>query len=101
MSDAGEGSGANVTLPPAEKRPRNGLSVSPQKRAEPLLDVAGGCRLKCNGELGPDSKAIQCDLCGSWIRAGCENISDEVYDNINAVLGSVNSDLRPNLTPTN
>jgi len=60
-----------------------------------LSTVTGGCCIKCEEELGADrgadSKAVQCDLCGSWIHAVCENISDDVYDSMNAVLGSVNN----------
>ena len=79
---------------PAEKRPRNGkrpLSVSPEKRGKPLGTLTGGCCIKCEEELGADSKAVQCDLCGSWIHAVCENISGDVYDSMNTVLGSVNN----------
>ena len=96
MSDSvNEESTSESTAPDAEvlqkrsrKRP---LSVSPQKRGESLRTLPGGCCIKCNDELGADSKAIQCDLCGSWIHAACENISDEVYGNMNVVLGSVNN----------
>ena len=38
-----------------------------------------------------DSKAIQHDLCGSWIHAACESISDKVYDSMNVVLGNANN----------
>jgi len=38
-----------------------------------------------------ESKAIQCDLCGAWIHSQCENVPDEVYENLNAVLGSLSN----------
>ena len=84
---------ARSSQPPAEKRQRNKrpLSLSPIKRQEQLKNLPGGCCIKCEVELGPESKAIQCDLCGSWIHSQCESVSDEVYENINTVLGCVNN----------
>ena len=92
MPNVDEGSTIPATdfVPPAEKRSRNKwpLSISPEKWGEPLCNIAGGCCIKCKDELGANSKAIQCDLCGSWINAACEKISDEV---MNVILGSVNN----------
>jgi len=47
--------------------------------------------VKCKQDLGPDCKAIQCDLCGSWIHFRCESVSDEVYENMNGALDSLNN----------
>jgi len=82
-----------TTEPPSKKshRPKRPLSVSPEKRQDSLRDLPGGCCIKCNQTLGADSKAVQCDLCGAWIHAVCEGFSDDVYDQINAVIGSLNN----------
>ena len=82
-----------TTSQPPEKRHRGKrpLSVSPTKRQEQLSNLPGGCCIKCEQELGAESKAIQCDLCGSWKHSQCENVSDEVYENLNAVLGNLNN----------
>jgi len=79
---------------PAEKGPRNSkrsLSISTEKRGKPLSTLTGGCCIKYEEEPTADSKAVQCDLCGLWIQAVCENTSDDVYDSMNAVLVSVNN----------
>jgi len=53
-------------------------------------ETDGGCFINCKQDLGPECKAIQCDLCGSWIHSRCESVSDEVYENMNGTLGSLN-----------
>jgi len=91
---SGDTSGTQTgTSVPPEKRHRHKrpLSVSPEKRQEGLQNLPGGSCIKCDQALGPDSKAVQCDLCGAWIHSKCEGVSDEVYDKMNAVLGSLNN----------
>ena len=34
---------------------------------------------------------MQCDLCGAWIHSKCEGVSDEIYDKMNVVLGSLSN----------
>jgi len=79
---------AATTRPLKRFRP---LSVSPTKELEQLMNLPGGRCVKCKQDLGPDCKAIQCDLCGSWIHSRCESVSDEVYENMNDVVGSLNN----------
>ena len=85
--------GPSPSSEPPGKRKRNKrqLSVSPTKRQEQLRNLPGGCCIKCDQELGVESKALQCDLCGSWIHSECESISDEVYENLNTALGNINN----------
>jgi len=83
----------STDAPPPKKphRPKRPLSVSPEKRQANLQNLPGGCCIKCNQALGAESKAVQCDLCGAWIHAICEGFSDDTYDEINAVIGSLNN----------
>ena len=55
------------------------LSASPAKKLEQLMNLPRGRCMKCKQDLGPDCKAIHCDLCGLWIHSCCES---EVYENI-------------------
>lgn len=94
VSDSGQGS----SIEPPEKQPRliagvgdrtkRPLSVSPSKCQKSLQNLPGGCCLRCSVVLGPESKAVQCDLCGAWLHSKCEGMSDEMYDKVNAVLES-------------
>ena len=78
--------------PPVKRhRPKRALSISPEKQQNSLQNLPGGSCVKCDHVLGSDCKAVQCDLCGAWIHAKCEGISDEIYDKMNVVLGGLNN----------
>ena len=42
-------------------------------------DMCKLCNKKCT-ESGEDSKAIQCEICYSWVHATCDGLSIEQYD---------------------
>ena len=44
------------------------------------VDLCGHCNKKCT----INDKAIQCDLCSTWVYASCEKLKDEQYN----ILGS-------------
>ena len=89
MSNTDEPELITTSQPPENwHRKKCPLSVSPTKRQDQPSDLPGECCIKCEIELGVESKLIQCDLCGSWIHPQCKNVSDEVYENI---LGNFNN----------
>ena len=76
--------------PGGAKRPRI-YSVSPNKKIDQLQKLPGGACAKCKQDLGPDSEAIQCDLCNNWIHAQCEGVSKDMYDNLNLVFAGLSN----------
>jgi len=91
-TQAADESGPQASEPPGKRqRNKRPLSVSPAKRQELLRNLPGGSCLKCDQELGAESKALQCDLCGSWIHSECESISDETYESLNDALGNLSN----------
>ena len=59
------------------KRPRAGNSISPEKRDSIIQGFSGEKCPHSNEVCHSESKAIQCDLCGTWAHAECEGISSE------------------------
>ena len=60
----------------------------------PALDMPGDtckhCDKKCT-ESGEESKAIQCEICYSWVHATCDGLSAEEYDMLNKLSASVSN----------
>jgi len=80
-----------IAVPPEKRhRPKRLFGVSPEKHQERLQNLPGGSCIKCSQVLGTDGKAVQCELCGAWVHAKCEGVSDKIYDKMNAVLGDLN-----------
>ena len=75
------GQDAKGTTPtPAMKRKRPNI---PSPDAEILsqsktIDVCGHCNKKCTAK-GPQSEALQCDMCHSWVHATCEGLKKDQY----------------------
>ena len=42
------------------------------------LSTCGHCKERCT-ESGKQGQAIQCDLCGVWVHASCEGVSEDQY----------------------
>ena len=40
-----------------------------------------------------ENKAVQCDICGLWAHVKCENLPEDVYENLNNVF-----DIIPNIS---
>ena len=63
------------------KRKKPDIDGSPDKSEQMLskaLDVCGKCNKKCTAR----GEFIQCDLCGNWAHANCENIMHDQYKTI-------------------
>ena len=69
------------------KRPNN---VSPTKVMELPGDICKYCN-KPYTEDGDDSKAIQCEICYSWVHATCDGLSLKEYDLFNQLSTSVSN----------
>ena len=61
---------------------------SPAKTLELPGEICKHCNEKCN-ESGECSKAIQCELCYSWVHATCDGLSLKEYDLFNKLSSSV------------
>ena len=60
------------------KRKKPDTDGSPDKSEQILskaLDVCGKCNKRCTSK----GESIQCDLCGNWAHANCENITRDQY----------------------
>ena len=69
---------ASVQMTPAQvKRHKPDSDDSPVKGVLSNLsgDVCGHCNKQCT-ETGEQGQAIQCDLCGVWVHAVCDGISN-------------------------
>ena len=53
-------------------------------------DICKHCNKKCT-ENGEGSKAIQCEVCYSWVHASCDGLSSEEYDLFNQLSASVSN----------
>ena len=42
------------------------------------IDICGHCNKRCT-EKGPQSEALQCDMCYSWVHATCEGLKKDQY----------------------
>ena len=72
--------GLRTASTPATKRKR--LNI-PSPDAEILsqsktIDTCGHCSKKCTAK-GPQSEALQCDMCHSWVHATCEGLKKDQY----------------------
>ena len=68
------------------KRLKPDSDDSPDKLSRLLgrdVDMCGHCNKKCTVK----NKAIQCNLCSTWVHASCEKLTHEQYN----VLGSSTS----------
>ena len=73
---------------PKRKRPNK---MSPAKKVMELPgDICKQCNKKCTEE-GKASKAIQCEVCYSWVHASCDGLSNEEYDLFNQLSASVSN----------
>ena len=60
------------------KRNEPDIDGSPYKSEQILskaLDICGKCNKRCTAK----GEFIQCDLCGNWAHANCENITRDQY----------------------
>ena len=53
-------------------------------------DICGHCNKKCTAK-GPQSEAIQCDMCHSWVHAASEGLKKEQYKQITQLTISTNN----------
>lgn len=77
---------------PVVKRKRSNI---PSPDAEILsqsktIDICGHCNKKCTAK-GPQSEAIQCDMCYSWVHVACEGLKKEQYKQITQLTISTNN----------
>ena len=63
-------------------------SISPAKVLELPGDICKHCNKKCT-KTGESSKAIQCEVCYSWIHASCEGLNMKECDLFNKLSASV------------
>ena len=78
-----------MTTPAHPKRKRQN-NVSPAKVMELPGDICKHCDGKCT-ETGESSKAIQCEICYSWVHATCDGLSIEEYDLFNKLSATVSN----------
>ena len=68
----------------SSKRKKPDTDGSPDKSEQILskpLDICGKCNKKCSSE----GESIQCELCGLWAHASCENVTREQYKAIKSL----------------
>lgn len=73
------------------KRPeRPGGDTPPTKKTKDVFQSLPGSRcLHCDQDCTLESKALQCDLCQSWVHSECEGISSESYKQLNDVCADI------------
>ena len=74
--------------PEANQTKKHQVGLSHHALYNPFLVRSAPTVLK--KECALESKASQCDLCGIWEHAECEEISSKLYNNFNYVVSSVN-----------
>ena len=78
-----------MTTPAHPKRKRQN-NVSPAKVMKLPGDICKHCNGKCT-ETGESSKAMQCEICYSWVHATCDGLSMEEYDSFNKLSATVSN----------
>jgi len=92
MADNGKRklSGDSVS-PETNQAKKHQGDLSPVNSGDVLASLPGAQCPHCSEPCLPESKAIQCDLCGIWVHAECESISNELYDKFSDVCASINN----------
>ena len=65
-------------------------NVSPAKALELPGATCKYCHRDCTEE-GENSKAVQCEICYSWVHASCDGLSNEDYDLFNKLSTTVSN----------
>ena len=67
-------------------------SSTPEVRRDTIVkSLLGDVCPHCSKECCSESKAVQCDLCGTWAHACCEGISNDLYDKFNVLCAKVSN----------
>ena len=71
---------------------RPGGDTPPTKKQKDRIQSLPGSKcLHCDQDCTLESKALQCDLCHTWVHSECEGVSSELYELLNDVCsGTVN-----------
>ena len=93
MADGGSKRKLNVdsVSPEANQAKKHQGGSPPINGGDAFASLPGAQCPHCGEACLSESKAVQCDLCGIWVHAVCEGISNELYDKFNDVCANVSS----------